>query len=53
MEYGRSINNALGAKITPESQRFSSEDDALSYLARVLVEAYLEQKKHATTHLTK
>lgn len=48
MEYGTTINGTLGAKITKEA-RNSSEDEALSYLARVLVEAYLEQKKHATT----
>ena len=61
MEQGTAMNGSLGAKIDQEPRKqgemqsspfssFVSEDEALAYLADVLVQAYFEQRKYARTN---
>ncbi len=39
--------NGQGSPILTRTASFASEDEALGYLAKVLVGAYFEQKKYA------
>ncbi len=39
--------------VKPTSISFLSEDDALAYLAKILVDAYFEQKKYGQTKATR
>jgi hypothetical protein len=52
MIYDRTTDDALCGGKVPKEAETSPEDQALSYLATVLVEAYLEQRQHETTNPT-